>query len=87
MAFVGADIEQMQQLEATLRQQAEALQNIMSTIKTKVYATEWRGPDAEAFKSQWDSVHTQSMNKVVNELQTVANTVKSNWQQQQQVSN
>ena len=83
MAFVGADIEQMQSLESTMRQQSEALQNIMSTIKSKVYATEWRGPDADRFKGEWDGVHTQSLTKVVQELQQVADIVKANWMQQQ----
>ena len=86
MAFYGADIEQMQQLEQTLRQQAEALQNIMSTIRSRVQATDWRGPDADRFRSQWDTTHTQNLNRVVSELQQVADTVRSNWMQQQQVS-
>jgi len=86
MAFVGANIEQMQQLEQTMRQQAEALQNIMQTIKGRVQATDWKGPDADRFRNEWDSTHTQNMNRVVQELQSVAGTVKSNWIAQQQVS-
>lgn len=84
--FYGADIEQMQQLEASLNQQAEVIQNVITTIRGKVEGTNWQGPDADTFRSEWNGTYTQSLNRVVQELKQTAGIVKKNWMQQQQTS-
>lgn len=84
--FYGADIEQMQQLEAALNQQAEVIQNVITTIRGKVDGTNWVGPDADKFRAEWNGTHTQSLNRVVGEMKQTSALVKKNWLQQQQTS-
>ncbi len=86
MAFYGADIAQMQELERTLKTEAENLQNIINSIKTKVHGTDWRGPDAEKFRSEWDGTHTKSLMTVKQQLQQVASIVQNNWREQERTS-
>jgi hypothetical protein len=84
--FVGADIAQMQELERTLSAQADQLDQIMGTIKSKVHGTDWRGPDADRFRNEWDGTHTRNLNRVVANLRDTARIVRGNWQDQQRVS-
>ncbi len=84
--FYGADIEQMQQLEASLNQQAETIQNVITTIRTKLESTQWQGPDADRFRGEWNGTYTQNLNNVVQQLKQTSGIVKKNWMAQQQAS-
>lgn len=84
--FYGADIEQMQQLEASLNQQAETIQNVITTIRTKLESTQWQGPDADRFRGEWNGTYTQNLNNVVQQLKQTSALVKKNWMAQQQAS-
>ena len=43
MAFVGMDIEQVQNLSRQLNQKASDIDNIISTLNSTLQGTEWKG--------------------------------------------
>ena len=84
--FYGADIEQMQQLEAALNQQSEIIDGVLAKITSQLGATQWEGPDATQFRDQWRSTHTPSLNRVKTELLDTAAAVQRNWKAQETTS-
>lgn len=84
--FYGADIEQMRQLESTLNQQAETIQTVITTIRTRLESTQWQGPDADRFRGEWNGTYTQNLNRVVQELRNTSGIVMRNRVQQEQTS-
>lgn len=87
--FVGADIQQLEQLAAAFGQQAQQLSNIKSTIGSKVRSTvgtHWRGNDATQFLNMWDSQFAPNLQKVIESLQQAQQAVNRNKAEQMQAS-
>ena len=63
MAFVGMDVEQVQNLSRQLDQKATDIDNIISTLNSTMQATDWKGQDANQFRNDWNSNLTQKLRK------------------------
>lgn len=86
MALYGQDIEQVKQLAAQLNSKAGDIQNVISQLTSKVNSVEWRGPDAERFKSDWQGQHVPQLKQIVTALQTASQKASKNASEQQQAS-
>lgn len=53
MAQRGLDVEQMQALVTTLRNQVDVISQIRSTVDGVVANAWWQGPDADQFRDRW----------------------------------
>ena len=86
MAKLGADVEQLDNLARRFDQEAQTIQNTISTINGQVGATWWQGTDAENFRNEWHSNYTASLNNVIQRLQEAANRCRTQASQQRQTS-
>lgn len=86
MALYGQDIEQVRQLAAQLNSKAGDIQNVISQLTSAVNSVEWRGPDAERFKSDWQGQHVPQLKQIVSALQNASQQANRNASEQQQAS-
>lgn len=84
--MVGADVEQLNQLSAQLNNKANDIQNIISQLSSAINSVEWKGNDANRFRSDWTGQYTSQLKQVVSALQTASQAAKRNAQEQQQAS-
>ncbi|PQE00377.1 hypothetical protein CYL16_12205 [Mycobacterium sp. EPG1] len=86
MALYGADIAQLRQLSGQLNAKANDIQSIVSQLTSAITSVEWRGPDAERFKSDWQSQHVAQLKQVINALQNASQQASKNAQDQEVAS-
>ncbi|MDN4521279.1 WXG100 family type VII secretion target [Mycolicibacterium austroafricanum] len=86
MAFTGADVAQLQQLSGQLNAKAGDIQSIVSQLTSAINSVDWRGPDAERFKSDWQGQHVAQLKQVINALQAASQRAMQNAQQQEAAS-
>ena len=68
MAIWGADVDQLRQLGNKLKAGAETIEQQRSQMKGALDGTDWKGPDADKFRGEWDSQHASSLKKVADAL-------------------
>jgi len=86
MAMVGADVEQLNQLAAQLNNKANDIQNVISQLTSAINSVEWKGNDANRFRSDWQGQYVSQLKQVVNALQQASQNAKRNAQEQANVS-
>ena len=86
MAFVGMDVEQVQNLSRQLDQKATDIDNIISTLNSTMQATDWKGQDANQFRNDWNSNLTQKLRQVSQALKDARRKASQNAQEQQTTS-
>ncbi|CAM3656374.1 WXG100 family type VII secretion target [Mycobacterium frederiksbergense] len=86
MAMVGADVEQLNQLSAQLNNKANDIQNVISQLTSAINSVEWKGNDANRFRSDWQGQYVSQLKQVVSALQTASQNAKRNAQEQQTAS-
>lgn len=59
MTFYGMDTEQVLGESDALEQAARRLEEVLGGLQSSVQSVAWIGPDAEAFREQWDATHRQ----------------------------
>jgi len=86
MAQLGLDPEQMDALATKMTNEASTISDIVTQITSQVNSTWWQGPDAERFKGEWEGTHSSALRNAADALDQVAQLVRSEAQQQRQVS-
>ncbi len=86
MAMVGADVEQLNQLSAQLNNKANDIQNVVSQLTSAINSVEWKGNDANQFRSDWEGQYVSQLKQVIDALQTASQNAKRNAQEQAQAS-
>lgn len=86
MAFTGMNIEQVRQMAGQMEQAAGEIEGITSKLTSVLDGTEWQGPDAEAFRGEWQGTHCTTLRQLQDRLREVANQAKQNAMQQEQAS-
>lgn len=87
--FVGADIAQLEALAAEFGRRAEQLEQLTTTIHSRVYDTvgqHWSGNDADQFRNSWDGEYRKSLNLVIASLKQAQSAVRQNAAEQRQAS-
>lgn len=87
MAVWGLDIEQVRQLSSQLNQKAADIESILSTLTSALNSTQWEGPDANQFRTDWSGQHTSSLRNVANALRDAGAKAQQNAAAQEQTSN
>jgi len=83
----GLDVEQVRQLAREMDVASGDLQNIMSKLTNLLSSTQWSGPDAERFRSDWQSTHAQSLMRAKAALEETAGAARNNAAAQESASN
>jgi len=87
MAVWGLDVQQVRQLSSQLNQKASDIDSILSTLTNALSNTQWEGPDATQFRSDWSGQHTAALRQVGQALRDAANKASQNASAQEQTSN
>jgi uncharacterized protein YukE len=64
MSIIGGDYEQLTILKATFDREAGIVQDLTSTLRSRLADTYWRGAQAEQFRSTWSSEYEPSLKKL-----------------------
>lgn len=86
MALWGLDVQQVRQLSSQLNQKAGEIENVLSTLTTALNNTQWEGPDATSFRSEWSGQHTSALRQVANALRDAATKATQNANSQESTS-
>ena len=74
MAFLTVTPEQLRSLAQTCSQQADAINNVGTTVNSNVNSVEWDSPAATQFKGEWSSTHWPNLRNLMQALQDLGAT-------------
>ncbi|MDP9693966.1 UNVERIFIED_ORG: uncharacterized protein YukE [Arthrobacter globiformis] len=86
MALLGADIEALRNLGAKLNAGSTEIQNQKNQLNNQLSGVDWRGPDADQFRNQWQSDHFPALERVARALEEAGKQANRNAQQQEETS-
>lgn len=86
MALIGADVEQLRTLARTLSQAAEELERMSTEVTSRLSSTQWHGPDADHYQSQWQGQSIAQIRNVVSALRSASDSATRNADAQEQAS-
>ena len=71
MAFLTVTPEQLRSLAQTCSQQADAINNVGTTVNSNVNSVEWDSPAATQFKNEWATTHWPNLRNLMQALQSL----------------
>jgi hypothetical protein len=86
MAIWGADIAQLKTLGSKLQAGSSEIEKQKSTLTKVLEGTDWKGPDADKFRSEWSGQHVSALAKVAQALQEAGKQATKNASQQEEAS-
>lgn len=86
MAIWGADIAQLKTLGTKLQAGSSEIDKQKSLLTKVLAGTEWRGPDADKFRSEWNGQHVAALAKVSQALQEASRLAGRNATEQESAS-
>ncbi|MEC5182004.1 hypothetical protein [Arthrobacter sp. CG_A4] len=86
MAIRGADIAQLKTLGTKLQAGSSEIDKQKSLLTKVLGGTDWKGPDADKFRSEWNGQHTASLAKVSQALQEAGKQASRNASEQESTS-
>lgn len=86
MSQYGADVEALDNLSRKFEEESGKIQQATSTISSQLQSVWWKGPDAERFKSDWESTHKTALTRIGESLTQAANHCRKQAAEQRQVS-
>ena len=69
MSHMGADLEQLATLRASLLEQAQVIEQLTGTVRRQLADTTWHGPAAERFRGAWASDFEPTLRRLQGALQ------------------
>jgi hypothetical protein len=86
MAFLGANTEQLRNLGTKLQAGSSEIEKQSNVLTKMLEGTDWKGPDADKFRSDWRSNHATALAKVAQALEEAGKQASRNAQQQEDAS-
>ena len=86
MAVWGLDVQQVRQLSTQLQAKAGDIEGVLNQLTSLLNNTQWTGPDAEAFRADWQGQHTAALRNVANALNEAGRKAQQNAAAQEQTS-
>ena len=86
MAFLGMDIEGVRALAQQFGEKAQTVEDVISTISGQVQSVDWKGTDADQFKSEWEGTLSSQLRNVADALRQAQTTANNNADEQEQAS-
>ena len=84
--LLGADSPALRLLASKLEQISGRLSAIEGSVSGRVETMNWRGPDADNFRTNWGSTSAPSMRDAAATLNDAANAIRGDAQRQDQIS-
>jgi uncharacterized protein YukE len=76
VTMIGAELEQMQGLRATLDQRGVQVGDLARAIRGQLASTFWRGPAADRFRQAWDGDFEPALSRLQSALDEAAQEVQ-----------
>lgn len=87
MTVEGADVAQLRSAATQFTKGASALESSAKALHSLIgSATQWTGPDADRFRSQWSSVSNKTIAAAVEALRRAADDLRRNANEQDRAS-
>ena len=86
MAIWGADIAQLKNLGTKLQAGSSEIEKQKSMLTKILQGTDWKGPDADKFRSEWNGQHATALAKVAQALEEAGKQASRNATQQEEAS-
>lgn len=86
MAFFGMDIQQVRNLANQLEQKAQTIDDLIRAITSQLSSTDWKGPDADKFRNDWNGTLTSQLRNVARQLRATKDRANRNAQEQENAS-
>lgn len=86
MTFTGMDVAAVRQMATQMETTANDISQQMNRLTTTLQGTDWKGPDANAFREEWNGSHTTSLKAVVDALNEVCRKARANADAQETTS-
>jgi hypothetical protein len=86
MAIWGADVAQLRNLGSKLQAGAAEIENQKSLLQRVLSDTQWEGPDAIAFRGEWNGQHMSSLTHVAEALKEAGQKAGRNADEQDNAS-
>lgn len=78
----GMDPEAVKGLAAQMVKVADQIEALSGQLTKQLANTAWRGPDADAFKNDWQTTHLSQLKNVANAVRDAATRAQKNAEQQ-----
>ena len=86
MAMWGADVQQLKTLGSKLSAGSNEIEQQRNTLNKVLHSTDWKGPDADKFRSEWNGQHVAALAKVSQALQEAGKQASRNATEQESAS-
>ena len=86
MAIWGADVTQLKTLGTKLQAGSQEIANQKSLLTKVLAGTDWKGPDAEKFRNEWNGEHVAALTRVSQALQQAGQQASRNAADQESAS-
>ena len=86
MAIWGADVAQLKTLGTKLQAGSQEIANQKSLLTKVLAGTDWKGPDAEKFRNEWNGEHVAALTRVSQALQQASQQATRNAADQESAS-
>lgn len=84
--FYGADIDQLRALAKTMSRHSEKMSTLSLELGQLISSAPWDGRDAVMFRAAWESEHRPMLKLISGELQSQANELSRNADEQDKTS-
>ena len=86
MTMLGMNPESVRSMATQLDNSAWDIEGMITRLTGLLGGVEWNGPDAAAFRSDWDGAHVTALRNVLTALNAAAARARTNADQQDQAS-
>lgn len=69
MVRIGATPEQLTELKSVFDRQSDAVEQLTSTVTSKLNAVDWQGPARDRFVQMWEGEFKTALRRLQSELQ------------------
>ncbi|MGP9693940.1 WXG100 family type VII secretion target [Brachybacterium sp. AOP25-B2-12] len=82
----GMDVEEVRRLAKDLDSAAEEILRIEKELTSGLDGVDWTGPDADRFRSQWESETVPALQQISEAITGLSTTADANASEQQSTS-
>jgi WXG100 family type VII secretion target len=82
----GANVANLEGVAADMRSTAAELTTALAAVKRLVDEMWWQGDDADAFRADWRGSHLPKFQRILTELNSTSDKVRSQAEAQRKVS-
>ncbi|GAA2394854.1 hypothetical protein Cme02nite_54870 [Catellatospora methionotrophica] len=86
MSLTGMDIQAVRHLAKMLGTKADEIEAIANSLTHQLGSVEWRGADADRFRSEWNSGHRSQLLNVASALRDTSSVATRNANEQEQAA-